>query len=299
MNEIVQGMISKYSPKSPMEHERALREVLQEIALVGLWRGKFFEHAAFYGGTALRIIYGLDRFSEDLDFTLLQPNPDFAWSRYSRSIIDELNAYGFAVELVEKRKSIDSAIKSAFLKTNTIESLLKIGVLESSFIGTHPEALLRIKVEIDTDPITGLAVQNQFIKAPIPVSIATVVESDLFACKLQAALYRAWKQRVKGRDWYDIVWFMRSDIPLNLVYLTKCMRNNKELGPDEVLTPNRLVDIFTRRLKTLDIEDAKADVRPFLRDATQLSEWSHDFFLFWFSKITFADPKHKQKAHIH
>jgi hypothetical protein len=186
---------------------------------------------------------------------------------------------------VEKKKKIDSTIKSAFLKANTFESLLKIGVLESSLKGTHPETLLRIKVEIDTDPIPGLTVHNQFIKAPIPVSIRAVVEPDLFACKLHAALYRAWKQRIKGRDWYDVVWFIRRDTPLNLAYLSKCMQNNQELGLDEVLTSSRLADIFAMRLKTLDIEEAKADVRTFLRDTTQLSEWSHEFFLYWFSKI--------------
>jgi predicted nucleotidyltransferase component of viral defense system len=287
MNEIVQAMIKKYSPTSPMEYERALREVLQEIALVGLWRGKFFEQAAFYGGTALRILYGLDRFSEDLDFTLLKANQHFSWESYTKNIVDELYSYGFEVECVEKKKSVDSAIKSAFLKANTMESLLKIGVVESTLRGTHSETLLRIKIEIDTHPTPGFYVENHFMKAPIPVSISAVAEPDLFACKMHAALYRAWKQRVKGRDWYDIVWFIRRETPLSLRYLTKCMQNNKELEVNEELTPSRLTDIFLRRLKTLNIEEAKADVRPFLRDATQLDEWSEDFFLYWFSKITF------------
>ncbi len=289
MNDIVRAMIKKYSPKSKMEHERALREVLQEITLVGLWRGKFFEQAAFYGGTALRILYGLDRFSEDLDFTLLHPNPDFAWVRYTKSVVDELHAYGFEVELLEKKKRVDSAIKSAFLKTNTLESLLKIGVLESKLKGTHPEMLLRIKVEIDTDPTLGFSVQNHFIKAPIPVSISTVVESDLFASKLHAALYRAWKNRVKGRDWYDIVWFIRRATPLNLAYLSKFMQGNRVLPPNEKLTPSTLMHIFEKRLETLNIEDAKADVRPFLRDDSQLNEWSSDFFLYWFAQIKFDE----------
>lgn len=288
MNKIVQEMIKNYSPKTQLEHERALREVLQEIALVGLWRGKFFEHAAFYGGTALRILYGLDRFSEDLDFTLLQPNPDFTWENYTKSLIEELHSFGFEVELIEKKKSVESAIKSAFLKANTVESLLKIGVLESNLKGTHPETLLRIKVEIDTDPILGFRTENHFLKAPIPVSIAAVAESDLFACKLHAALYRAWKQRVKGRDWYDVVWFIRRDTPLNLTYLEKYMKNNKEIEPSQELTPSLLAEIFAKRLKTLNIEDAKTDVRVFLRDATQLNEWSEDFFLYWFSKIKFV-----------
>lgn len=287
MNEVVQAMLQKYSPKSPLEQERALREILQEIALVGLWRGKFFEHAAFYGGTALRILYGLDRFSEDLDFTLNQPDRDFTWAPYAKTVADELHAYGFEVELVEKKKNMDSPIKSAFLKANTYESMLKIGVLERSLKGTHPETLLRIKVEIDTDPIPGLTLTKQFIQAPIPVSISTVVEADLFACKLHAAIYRAWKNRVKGRDWYDVVWFIRKGVPLNLGYLAKCMQNNNELGKDEALSSARLSEIFTARLKTLNIEDAKEDVGIFLRDNSQLSEWSHDFFKYWFSKIKY------------
>lgn len=287
MNEIVKSMLQKYSLKSPMEQDRALREILQEITLVGLWRGKFFEHAAFYGGTALRIIHGLDRFSEDLDFILHKSNAHFKWEHYAKAVVDELNAYGFKVELLEKKKSSNSAIQSAFLKTNTLESMLKIGISEGSMKGTHPETILRIKVEIDTDPIPGLTVQNHYIQAPIPVSISTVVESDLFACKLHAALYRAWKNRVKGRDWYDVVWFIRREVPLNLGYLAKCMQSNNELKKDEGLTGSHLAEIFSKRLRSLDIEGAKTDVRVFLRDDSQLNEWSPEFFKYWFSKIKF------------
>src|ERR1700732_550587 len=111
MNNAIMQMLERYECRSLQEHEQALREILQEIALVGLWRGKFFEHAAFYGGTALRILYGLDRFSEDLDFTLFKTDPEFQWTPYAKSIVDELHAYGFEVELLEKKKSVDSAIR--------------------------------------------------------------------------------------------------------------------------------------------------------------------------------------------
>lgn len=287
MNETIQAMLQKYSPKSLMEQERALREILQEIALVGLWRGKFFEHAAFYGGTALRILYGLDRFSEDLDFTLFKPNAHFKWEPYAKTVIDEMRSYGFEVELTEKIKNLDTPIKSAFLKANTLESMLKIGALKVGLKGTHPETILRIKVEIDTDPIPGLKMKHHYIKDPIPVSIATIIESDLFACKLYAALYRAWKNRVKGRDWYDIIWFIRREIPLNLEYLSICMQNNNQLEKGQFLTQKKLNDIFSSRLATLNIEDAKLDVRPFLKDTSQLTEWSVDFFQYWFSQIKY------------
>src|ERR1700688_1605058 len=99
MNSAIKQMLGKYECRSLQEHDQALREILQEIALVGLWRGKFFEHAAFYGGTALRILYGLDRFSEDLDFSLLAPSPDFNLARYTASLEEELLAFGFNVRV--------------------------------------------------------------------------------------------------------------------------------------------------------------------------------------------------------
>src|SRR2546426_1068844 len=128
MNSAVKLMLERYQGQSLQEHEQALREILQEIALVGLWRGKFFEHAAFYGGTALRIFYNLDRFSEDLDFTLLTPNSNWSWAPYGDALKNELSAFGFDVSFVEKDKSHQTAVKSAFLKTSTTQELLKIGV---------------------------------------------------------------------------------------------------------------------------------------------------------------------------
>ncbi len=149
MNDIVKRMLKKYSMENRTETERALREVLQEITLLGLWRGKFFEHAAFYGGTALRILYGLDRFSEDLDFTLLDKNPSFDWNMFSNNVTEELSRYGFNITFTEKKKKVQTPIRSAFLKTNTLEALLQVTEenLFSSHI--HPESVIRIKVELE------------------------------------------------------------------------------------------------------------------------------------------------------
>src|SRR5579885_1376730 len=127
MNDAIRRMLQRYKTTNRVDTERALREILQEVTLVGLWRGKFFEHAAFYGGTALRILYGLDRFSEDLDFTLLDNKHPFDWSLFERNVTEELSSYGFEVSFAEKKKSAETAVQSAFLKTNTRHALLQIG----------------------------------------------------------------------------------------------------------------------------------------------------------------------------
>lgn len=285
MNEIIEEYISRYKPTNLSEREQALREILQELTLIGLWRAKFFEHAAFYGGTALRILHGLDRFSEDLDFTLTTPGLDFSWNHYSAAVEDELNSYGFKVEISEKLKSHSSAIRSAFLKTNTLESLIQVGATESSLKGMHSRVMIRIKVEIDTKPFPGLHFEQLYTKHPFPRPIRVVTKPDLFASKMHAALYRAWKNRVKGRDWWDVIWFIRYDTPINLNHLTECMRQKGQLGQDENLTREKLIDLFMQRVMQLDIKSAQNDVRPFIKDKTLVDEWSPEFFSYWIRQI--------------
>lgn len=288
MNDAIKRMLQRYQTHNQADVDRALREILQEITLVGLWRGKFFEHAAFYGGTALRILYGLDRFSEDLDFTLLDNNRPFNWNLFEKSVKEELSSYGFDVTFIEKKKQIETSVQSAFLKINTLNALLQIGIKRSKGKGFHPEALIRIKVEIDTLPVLGFGEEMVYLKEPLPISIRVVKEPSLFAGKVHAALYRAWKKRVKGRDWYDLVWFLRRGIPLNLHYLEECMHANGELSKGESLTDERLKKLLNMRLEEIDLNAAKEDVRPFLRDITHLDLWSVDFFRHWISMLKFA-----------
>lgn len=291
MSDIIEQYIERYKPSNKAEREQALREILQELTLIGLWRGKFFEHAAFYGGTALRILYGLDRFSEDLDFTLTTPGLEFSWDRYTKAVVEELNSYGFTVDIKEKHKKKSSAIRSAFLKTNTVESLINIGANSQDLQGFHGGALVRIKVEIDTNPPKGLHFEQLYTKQPFSRPIKVVTKPDLFASKMHAALYRAWKKRVKGRDWWDVVWFIRNDTPINLSHLEQCMREKKQLDPNEVLDRDRLIDIFTRRVNEIDIKAAQHDVRPFLKDDTLVDDWSQEFFIHWIKKIKIQHTK--------
>jgi predicted nucleotidyltransferase component of viral defense system len=280
MNSAVKQMLEKYECRSLQEHDQALREILQEIALVGLWRGKFFEHAAFYGGTALRIFYNLDRFSEDLDFTLLAPNPNWSWHPFGEAIKNELSSFGFEVSFVEKEKKTQTAIKSAFLKTPTVQELLKIGVHSNLLKGVHPDTMIRIKVEIDTNPILGYAYEQKFLSQPVAVSIRCVNEECLFACKMHAALFRAWKGRVKGRDWYDMVWFIRRKIPLNLTLFSKL--NEQE----EVLSRTAFLKIAKERIDQLDIPAAIEDIIHFVREHEVIRRtWSKEFFQHWVDNI--------------
>ncbi|MBS0655873.1 MAG: nucleotidyl transferase AbiEii/AbiGii toxin family protein [Verrucomicrobia bacterium] len=285
MNDIIRRMLQPYNTATNAEAERAAREILQEIALIGLWRGKFFEHAAFYGGTALRILYGLDRFSEDLDFTLLQNNPTFEWALFERNVVEELMSFGFEVSFLEKKKQFESEVRSAFLKTNTHHALLQIGIKDLVKTGIHPETTIRIKVEIDTHPVLGFEVEPVYLREPLPVPIRAVRETSLFAGKLHAALYRAWKMRVKGRDWYDVIWFLRRGVPLNVHYLETCMRSGKELQADESLTKEKVIELLCRRVEAIDLTAAKEDVAPFLKDSSVLDLWSIDFFKHWFHTL--------------
>ena len=186
---------------------KALREILQEIALLGLWRSRFFEKAAFYGGTALRILYGLDRYSEDLDFSLLKPTAEFDLSRYCSALEKEIRSFGFEATVTGKTKSAQSTIQSAFLKADTLKHLLVINTTESLIRNIPPGQVLKIKIEVDTDPPPGFDTETRFLLQPISFSVRAFSLPDMFAGKMHAVLCRGWKGRVKGRDWYDLVWY--------------------------------------------------------------------------------------------
>lgn len=282
MNDALKRMLSKYTDRSRAGLEQALREIIQEITLVGLWRGKFFEHAAFYGGTALRILYGLDRFSEDMDFTLFETDHKFSWDRYAEPVKRELQAYGFDVTMQEKTKAAQCAVKSAFLKGNTLQELLKIGASTENVHGLHPETQVRIKIEVDSDPIISFPTENLLLNEPAPVSIRTVTREGLFAGKMHATLFREWRGRVKGRDWYDMVWYIRRGVPLDLTLFSQIAQKENPLSPAEFLT------IATAKIEQLDISSAKRDITAFVADPALIErEWSKDYFKSWLKRLTF------------
>ena len=278
MHEAVARMLAKYEPKSVDDSVRALREIIQEVALLGLWRSKFFEHAAFYGGTALRILYGLDRFSEDLDFSLLEPSPDFNLARYTASLEEELSAFGFNVRVEMVDKAVESAAQSAFLKANTRNELLVIetgGELAGQIAAGQ---VLKVKIEVDTDPPTGFTTSTRYLLQPIPFAVRSYSLPDLFAGKMHALLFRRWKNRVKGRDWYDFVWYAANHPQLNLAHLDQRMRQTGHWSGDLPLSPAAFRELLSDSIDRLDVDQARNDVAPFVKDQQALALWSHDFF---------------------
>ena len=269
MHEAIRSMLDRYTCRTQDDYVNALREILQELALLGLWRSKFFEHAAFYGGTALRVLYGLDRYSEDLDFSLLKPLADFTLQPFGDALRREIMSFGFQVDFERRERAKNTAIESAFLKANTYRQLI---VIETD------HALLKIKLEVDTNPPTGFEIESRYILQPIPFSIRAYSLPDLFAGKLHAILCRRWKNRVKGRDWYDLVWYAGSHPDVRLNHLESRMRQTEDWVTDELLTPDRLRQLLIASVEELDVNQARTEVAPFVRDPRSLDIWSRDFF---------------------
>lgn len=261
---VVEQMLARY-PAQDREH--ALREVMQEIALAGLQRGGFFDKAAFYGGTCLRIFHGLPRFSEDLDFSLLAPDAGFTLEPYFAAMRTEFAAFGFDVTITARAKSVDSAVVSAFVKQGT--SIHDVQV--------RGQRVLKIKFEVDTDPPPGFDTEERLLVQPYSFYAKCYALPDLHAGKMHALLFRKWKNRVKGRDWFDFEWYVRNAVPLHLAHLEQRARQSGDLdGP--ALDKAGLQSLLLQRIQALNIEQAQADVRPFLRDTRVLEIWSTRYF---------------------
>lgn len=287
MQEAIQRMLARYSVRSNDEGIRALREIIQECALLGLWRGKFFEHAAFYGGTALRILHGMDRFSEDLDFTLLRSDASFGLSRYTDPLQKELRGLGFEVHIDLREKVVTSPVQSAFVKANTRSHLIRIGIPQGMAIQIPANQTVRIKLEIDTDPPQGFSTESRFLLSPIPFAVRVCVLPDLFAGKMHALLFRRWKNRVKGRDWHDLVWFVTHHPDLHLAHLEERMRQTGDWDGKDKLSPAIFLSLFREAVDRLDVNQAQREVRPFLRRPELVDAWSAEFFLQLAGRIRF------------
>jgi predicted nucleotidyltransferase component of viral defense system len=279
MNEAIRGLLERYTLRTRDDYRNALREILQELALLGLWRARFFEHAAFYGGTALRVLHGSDRYSEDLDFSLLRPTPEFRLEEYGAALRREIGSFGFEVEFDRREKRRASAIESGFLKTSTIRELIRIEAGETVVQGIHPGTQLRIKLEVDTDPPGGFDTEIRYVLVPIPFSVRAYSLPDLLAGKLHAVLFRKWGSRVKGRDWYDLVWFAGRHPHVNLAHLERRMRQSGDWTESGPLDADGMRRLLRQAVERLDVDRARSEVAPFVRDRRALEAWSREFFL--------------------
>ncbi len=278
MHEAIRSMLDRYAPQTRDDYVNVLREIVQELALLGLWRSKFFEHAAFYGGTALRVLYGLDRYSEDIDFSLLAPDPGFSLGQYGEALLREISSFGFRVEFEQREQARQTAIESAFLKAHTLKQLLVIEADAELLPGLHPGSVLRIKLEVDTDPPGGFETESRYLLQPIPFAVRVYSLPDLLAGKLHAILCRRWQTRVKGRDWYDLVWYAGRHPQVHLSHLEARMRQSGDYRDETPLTRDRLMELLRQAVDRLDVGRARDDVVRFVRDPRTIDIWSRDFF---------------------
>lgn len=278
MNSIIEDMLNQYQAENIEDQKNAIKEIMQEIVLSGLARAGFFKEAAFYGGTALRIFYGLDRFSEDLDFSLIAPNESFDLTNYFPVLEKEIKSYGLNMEIREKIKAKDSNIKSAFLKGNTLEHMLLFYANEDIAGGIAKNESLKIKFEIDTNPPSNATFETRYSLRPTPYEIQLYDLPSLFAGKIHAVLCRAWKSRIKGRDLYDYVFYLSKGASVNIEHLKSRLVQSDAYPEDKELTIDIVKELLVERFATIDYDQAKDDVRQFIKDPKVLDIWSAEFF---------------------
>ena len=275
-NAVFFQMLSRYPVATKDDLNNATHEVMQQITLAGLYRGGFFDHAAFYGGTCLHIFHGLQRFSEDMDFSLLQASENFTLENYFDAIIAEFRSLGREIIITRKEKKTQKNVESAFLKDNT----------EIYNLSFSTEKQVRIKIEVDTQPPIGFSTEYKLLLLPFSFMVRCYTLSDLYAGKMHALLFRNWKTRVKGRDWYDFEWYVRNNVALNFNHLQKRTAQISGLSEQD-FTPEIFKKMLKERIENTNIDTVKNDVRPFLKKWSEMEIWSTAYFLQLVDMINF------------
>ena len=279
--------IAEYNPQNEEETLAAMREIMQEIALAALSRTDFYKKAAFYGGTALRIFHGLDRYSEDLDFSLLETDPKFSLTPYFSAITDEFEALGIRVSIREKDKRVKTPIESAFLKSETIwQELILEDIVKQHGISSNKS--IKIKIEIDRVPPLGFETEEKLLVRPFSFYVNCFSLPSLFAGKLHALLFRKWKNRVKGRDWYDMEWYIRKGVPLNIPHFLLRARETKDWN-EETINKEQVLELLKDKIHSVSFDSVKDDVRKFIRNDEQLAIWNADYFNDLIQKMRFGE----------
>ncbi len=293
----IQSMMERYQPQNAEAYRNALKEIVQEIALYGMSKSGFFQEGAFYGGTALRIFYGLHRFSEDMDFSLVHPNPSFALSDYLPAVEEELSAVGLKMRVEQKNKTKMTDIQSAFIKGGTLIQIISIQQTDEVLIpGIHKQEQLKIKLEVDTNPPPGAGFELRYALRPVPYVVRLYDKPSLFAGKIHAVLCRNWARRIKGRDLYDYVWYLSQDTPVNLFHLQKRLEQSDRWDSSKQLALQDTKDMLKERFSQLDFEAAKKDVIPFLSDASELDLWNAGFFQAITENLTANMPRKQERT---
>jgi hypothetical protein len=273
---MIKEWLNSYQPKNQDEARDVLREIMQEIALSGLYRAGFFEKAAFYGGTALRIFYGLERFSEDLDFSLLKPEPDFSLDKYQEAILTEFSSLGMKVSIQEKEKKVKNNINSAFLKSETVWRELTLeGIIPQS--GLDKIANIKIKLEVDIAPPLGFDTEENLLIKPFSFYVKCLTLPNLFAGKMHALLFRKWGTNVKGRDWYDMEWYIKKGITLNLNHFLQRAIDSGD-WTKETISKEEFQQLLFEKIEAVEMKYIKADIRRFIKNEKDIEIWTTKYF---------------------
>jgi predicted nucleotidyltransferase component of viral defense system len=265
MNTIFEQMLSKYPIISDKDRRNAIYEIMQQITLAGLYRGGFFDKAAFYGGTCLRIFHKLDRFSEDMDFSLLSHDESFNLEDYFPAIKNEFSILGRDVVINRKDKKNFGKVESTFLKDDT-------KVYDVAF---QMERNLKIKIEVDTKPPLNFQTEQKLLLHPFSFMTRCFTLPDLYAGKMHALVFRSWKNRVKGRDWYDFEWYVRNGVRLDFNHLQKRIRDFNGLE----INKEGFIKLLKEKIISTHIDMVKQDVVPFVKNIDNLQIWTTDYFI--------------------
>ena len=278
MTAIIEQMLSSYDIHTIEDEKNAIKEILQELILCALAKANFFKDAIFCGGTALRIFYKLRRFSEDLDFSLKATNRDFSITPYIKDVTRYLEGFGINVNIVENKANQEKTVKSAFLKANTIEQLL---LFNSSFDirGIQKDEQIKIKIEIDTNPPLGGTYENKVGLVPDIYQVSIYDFSSLFSGKLHSVLCRFWDGRVKGRDLYDFIFYASQKAKINVEFLENAMKQTGHLKEEEKLDYQKIKELLKIKFESLNYELAKDDVRPFVKNQSEIESWNKELFI--------------------
>lgn len=280
MNNAIEAMLAKYNPQNNNERENAIKEIIQEIALAGLSRGGFFKKAAFYGGTCLRIFHGLNRFSEDLDFALVEKDPNFKLDVFFPSLEKEFQSYGIEMIIERKKKEDEEEVQSAFLKGNTLTLMMSFFPKSDDAKKVVSNQKIKIKFEIDTDNPEGGITEYRYKMLPAPYEIQIFDEATLFAGKIHAILCQNYKNHVKGRDYYDYLFYIGKGSKFNLKYLENKLKNTgSKIDENDSLTLDKVKALLKERFLTTDYKSAKEDVSNFIMDKESVSIWKKELFL--------------------
>lgn len=288
---MLRDKIQTANPKTSDELLQKIKEIFQEFVLHGLFKGGFFDKGIFYGGTALRILHGLDRFSEDLDFTLEEPNENFFWVDYRKHIVKIFESCGIHENSIFFGDERGNNIKTTWLKIPY--SAINVAINDPEFLLNPPNKFARVRIEIDPNPSGFYSTEVKQLNVPPTIPIKTYTRENLFAGKLHAVLCRKWGRiapgRNKGRDLWDFLWFLERNIPVNVIYLKEKMVQTGDFQKNKQLNEQIIKNLLEDKFNEINFEHSKADIKPFISDIKVLESWNAEYFNTFLEKLKISD----------